>query len=1291
LTIDVGLLLLVDLLGASDKMPINDLNHILQLQKDLWRWPRARASVMVGAGFSLNSQPLPGVTSRFPTWGQLVKLMFDELYPSEAEESADEKNYRQQQFLGENFLRLASKYEAAFGYARLDSLIRKANPDTDHVPGILHHKLLELPWNDVFTTNYDTLLDRTNVLERTYSVVAHPGELGTALSPRIVKLHGSFSAFNKLVIAEEHYRTYPKDCAPFVNTVQQSLLENSFVLVGFSGEDPNFLAWTGWIRDELQDRHSSIYLVGPLNLSSTDRLLLKRRGVTPIDLFPLFQRNEHYESILWFLESLASAAPQRPERWLDEMPEKRVISSVKLVKEVGEAIPVLPEKYALSEQGKALDVKSLIKVWRFERASYPGWIIAPESKRRSVWRSTNSWMLDIKKALPNLELIDKMVVLFELSWRLNLSMMPLEQDVVEALVPLVEEYYEIIKNNSYRFSSVVSSVGGWVAASEASNYWLNLALDLMREAREVYDEERWEKISKMVKDVLEGCHVQSDRYSYEVVLQCAWNLKSELLITSLSGWQPSSNVPLACVWKAGILAEVGEGDEAKALLVNVLRDIRESAKNKGNNIELLSLEGCCTLLISYIDLNGSSTVFGVSEYEQRWHDLKAWDCSPWELRKELERPLERPLKRIVGNGKVSKFGFDPGVVTQTWQFVGGMEDAAPAFAYIRHFEQSGLPMYLSRVNTAGAYLEKALQMVLPYVGFWSPALMLRARQIKQLTENEEFLSRVQIASMEPRLARRIHDWCIDIFKSRTDKYNRSRQQDIFQDKLVIGLPEVFSRLSFKLEPQELDQDFKLAISMYPVLSNIVAPEMVKVCHVWLNRIYDAASDEQLMLWLPELIRSPFKEGADTLVSKHSDWLDPMSDFPSSRIVRQRRKPVSAEVESSIAWLFSKIPSLSGASRNAAIWRLLVLNNSVVLSKANVVRFKDVLWAGVGKGEFPIDLHPFNYLHLPKRNEKEFFVIFKKHLLALPIESALFEKEGKYVYSSQFEFPSSRLKKIAMSSRPPVQLKTDMVGLVDWSAEEVVSLVEEVFTWWSTVKQHSTRFDAVKISGGKWFGEFLFRLVGANTPSFSYAFLKEVFDWVVELREMGIYANQALSGLYFALPEQQSEVRALLLSDLISDDEIRVRRAAQAIRALYGLASVKDISIESDLLDALVQKVVFRHDVGLHDAAQQIGFVLMQFPNVVSDDAVVLICNSLAAWARATSYSENGVVAGFVNSEKPKLQAVIATLAGALSVRLKKSKSLPKRSENVEMWRRISLDNCLPEVRRAYSDGVKYSS
>lgn len=104
----------------------------------------------------------------------------------------------------------------------------------------------------MFTTNYDTLLERAraSVTLKHYDVVATDEELLYANQPRIVKLHGSFPS-PPFVVTEEDYRRYPSDHAPFVNTVRQSLLENTLCLIGFSGDDPNFLQWIGWLRDHV--------------------------------------------------------------------------------------------------------------------------------------------------------------------------------------------------------------------------------------------------------------------------------------------------------------------------------------------------------------------------------------------------------------------------------------------------------------------------------------------------------------------------------------------------------------------------------------------------------------------------------------------------------------------------------------------------------------------------------------------------------------------------------------------------------------------------------------------------------------------------------------------------------------------------------------------------------------------------------------------------------------------------------------------------------------------------------
>ena len=109
-------------------------------------------------------------------------------------------------------------------------------------------------------------------------------DMPVKMKPRIVKLNGSFPSHRPFIITEEDFRTYPKKFAPYVNMVQQSMMENAFCLLGFSGDDPNFLSWSGWIRDNLGESKPPIYLCGLLELefSPSKRKLLENKGIIRI-------------------------------------------------------------------------------------------------------------------------------------------------------------------------------------------------------------------------------------------------------------------------------------------------------------------------------------------------------------------------------------------------------------------------------------------------------------------------------------------------------------------------------------------------------------------------------------------------------------------------------------------------------------------------------------------------------------------------------------------------------------------------------------------------------------------------------------------------------------------------------------------------------------------------------------------------------------------------------------------------------------------------------------------------
>ena len=235
------------------------------------------AAVMVGAGFSRNAKPNDGSGLSFPDWSDLGDRFYEKLNGKKPDSDS--------RYL--NVLKLADEVKAAFGRPVLNRMLRDAIPNDDYEPSQLHVDLLGLPWSDVFTTNYDTLLERAcrSVTSQKYDIVVNKEDLVYSTKPRIVKLHGSFPSERPFIITEGDYRRYPNDFSPFVNTVRQSLLENTLCLIGFSGDDPNFLQWIGWIHDNLgQENSPKIYLVGLLGLSDPQKKLLERRNIVSVDM-----------------------------------------------------------------------------------------------------------------------------------------------------------------------------------------------------------------------------------------------------------------------------------------------------------------------------------------------------------------------------------------------------------------------------------------------------------------------------------------------------------------------------------------------------------------------------------------------------------------------------------------------------------------------------------------------------------------------------------------------------------------------------------------------------------------------------------------------------------------------------------------------------------------------------------------------------------------------------------------------------------------------------------------------
>ena len=249
---------------------------------------------MVGAGFSKNAIFAPGVMMK--DWNVLGKHFYEQLYA---------KSPQPKDLEFKSPVRFASQLASYTSHVELDKIISNSLPDLSVAPGELHHKLMNLPWRDVFTTNYDTLLERTrSQWVRHYDIVTNRDTLIYSKSPRIIKLHGSFPDQHPFIITEEDFRTYPNKHPEFVNTVRQSLIENLFCLIGFSGDDENFLSWIGWLRDVIGKESVMCYhITYSEDKHDSEESLMQERGITPINLkrLPLNANEGYAEALDFFL------------------------------------------------------------------------------------------------------------------------------------------------------------------------------------------------------------------------------------------------------------------------------------------------------------------------------------------------------------------------------------------------------------------------------------------------------------------------------------------------------------------------------------------------------------------------------------------------------------------------------------------------------------------------------------------------------------------------------------------------------------------------------------------------------------------------------------------------------------------------------------------------------------------------------------------------------------------------------------------------------------------------------
>jgi hypothetical protein len=1257
---------------------------------------------MVGAGFSLNAEPLPGVRSRFLTWRELVRKMFDQIHPLPSGAPPSEVAAHIDKFNRASPLRIASEYEAAFDRHKLDSLIREFNPDADYRPAKLHDLLLRLPWADVFTTNYDTLLERTHVVGRSYQPVRKAAELVTAFAPRIIKLHGTLPSQTPFIISEEDYRTYTRQFAPFVNSVRQSLLENCFVLLGFSADDPNFLEWTGWIRDELGGRHAPIYLVGSLELGMADRLLLGRRGITPIDLAPLATgrttADRHAVVIEWFLEALRSARPDRPDEWpaTDRPAPKSIAGLPSVPRPFGDEPPKLthqPFDNSISNE----TARGIVARWKFERRSYPGWIVAPDSIRNEVWRETENWILPLTQKEIGLSASDRIILFSELCWRFELCLAPLLTNMMGPLGAAIDDCLGSLVNDAAPQIYVTALDA---PQTDISGAWLSVALALLRDARESYDNDRWHSIKSKIDRVAERNHSFFDQIQYECALYQIWNVDRAEARKVLSLWEPAARAPLPMMWKAGLLAELDDLGDSRTLLRSALWEIRRAQHHQGENVELLSLEGWCSYVLFSVETGLDFTHRRAvrEEFAERWQELKAWDCSPWPLKSFFHRALasnlpteKQPTEQIRG--------FDPGHTSITRHLGGtGIRDFLPAFGYIRLFERAGIPMRMPLYDMAGDALRNACQWIGPMTEFWSPALLIRAGRDDDI-KKEKFLTRPQVALLDASLASRLHQWCLKILESEIKHFTGFAQMGSATAAMFKVVPEVLSRLAFRLSSEDLNNDFRIALRLNQLPAIRAHHSLHDCCDDWFKRLFEAADRALLLQWLPELIRCPlFDAGVNQIVPAGSAWPDPMRHFPQYRTRGTVEANANVNIDAATNWLLKRAESEVGEARRRAMVRLQDVYFAGLMGPKEKECLGRLLWEKRGANNLP-DMPGWSslgFLHLPAPADIDVVTAIKTSILTAPVTviTGTGENNKATLTARWSEHPV--IWEAALVSKPIVQVTGEALGTIEWTDLEAETLYGVLIRWWDHDRKGFEAFSQHRGGFGlgglepitntlKRSADFLIRVVTPRTKQWSAQQWEKLHEFVQQAKTFGIYLSKVLPYILIHQPSAIESVTLNLSDDLLSGAGDAVHSAAKAVRHWQYLADAQVVPpLDGRVLRLLIERVGYRRKAGIVGCLHQMAALVREKPARISDANAFLLINSLPAWHAATDITNvSPDNSEFAQEERPDLRALLGALAASLASWHTQMRPGEPEPAAIGFWRTDCAASPLPEVRRAF--------
>ncbi len=1152
-----------------NEVPENILPHLLEIANRLWS---GHATIMIGAGFSKNAKKGESTSKHFLTWNELGDCFYKKIHGKSPE-------IKDRCYL--NVLKLADEVQAAFGRNTLDQILKTELPDKEYQPSTLHERTLQLPWTDVFTTNYDTLLERTaeKILQQRYETVINKEDLILSTKPRIIKLHGSFPSERPFIITEEDYRKYPQEFAPFVNTVQQSLLENTLCLIGFSGDDPNFLKWIGWIRDNLgKDNSPKIYLIGILSLSIGEKRLLEDRNIIPIDLSECKNIDKNHEKALSFFINFLHEQGKIEENL--NWPTNNKIFNFNIKEDINNQI------------------SPVINNWKKFRLKYPNWLILPEDGRETLQRYTEysySFIYHTKELNSPFDI----EFLFELNWRSERCLVPIFNDWITFYENIIDRYNpfpELINiENAITVNAITETKLNW---ENITVMWTEIQLSMLRFYREEGINDKWSELAERFSKIKHCLSPElGSRYYYERCLYYLFSLDIISIKRELNQWPSDDSLPYWEAKRAGLLAELGEVLEAEKILESSLKYVRSilNLSPTINDYSVVSQEAYILQLLKHVKhsisyIKNTHQISDSKTYTERWNCLIQYKCDPWGELNKFKLFLQAEIKDFKPTEK--KYNFELGTSTITYHFgVPNNDYAQKAYSYLRYIEEIGIPIKLPYVTFGEEVTQKAVSCISSYSPSWALATFIRSGNTKVV---ESILGRKAISKMS---SKNINDLSSTYLSVIEKSINEIKKGDIYQNNnfaisLSVVIPEILSRLCVKCS---YNTRIEILIFLKKLYNSESIDKFRNINNLTERLIKSFSSKEQYAL-IPNLLEFPILDNLSNRANE--EFIDPINFIiiDTTEIANYDKIKIDTKHINTLL----ELSSHSDIKRKVAIIRLVSLHQCNLLTKKQTKIFGENLWNKINKST-----------GFPEGDYYYYFVYIK-----LPHPPQINPEQILKEYFKQSPYPIESKDNRISITRGDIELFHNIIGTSNteidfiWTEEDLNYLIRNVVEWWNSDKQYLKR--AEPHFGGSISDEFRNRFRNM-IQIFSYVIFPniklvnkdnayKIESLLEELEEYGMPELEARVSFFELFSKKQKDIISKIQAAIYSKSLSTILDATNAIVTL--LEQSKEHS--SGLVSHVIEIIKCRPEVGLNLYLDVISNIFRKHQEMINEE----ILNSL---------------------------------------------------------------------------------